>query len=194
MSLRVGGGAAVLGGLLWPLGIVIGSQGVAWAGLGMAVHIGGTVALLIALMGLSAFQARQYPVLAWAAFLLPAIGAAISIVGTVAMATMGDRPLVANVSGWSVWMIGILATLLGSVLFGLVSYRVQRVSRRGATILTLGSMLALLTLALGATGLIGESIGGPLVAVAVLGFAGGWIAMGLDALRVDRPAVGPQSA
>ena len=193
MSLRIGGAAAVIGGVLWPLGFAIASIGDASQGIGFGIHIAGAVALLIALIGLSAFQSRLHPELVWTAFLLPAAGFVAAIVGSAAMATLGDRPLVADWSGWSFWAVGSLATLVGSILFGVASQRVQRVSRTGAMILTLGSLAAVIALVIG-TGGLGGPLGGVLALFGLLAFAGGWVAMGIGAIRLAPPAVGPQAA
>ena len=76
MSLRVGGIAAVVGAPLWTIGFLIGND-LFLAGNTQAAAIlvvAGSLALLVALAALSAFQARVQPVLSWAAFALPAIG------------------------------------------------------------------------------------------------------------------------
>ena len=52
------------------------------------------------LVGLSAFQARRFPRLVWAAFVIPALGACISLVGLVGMATMGDQRFIGDASAW----------------------------------------------------------------------------------------------
>jgi len=96
MSLRLGGSAAILGGALILAGFAgssrDGSDSPFPAG---ALILAGTAALLIALIGLSSFQARRHPRLIWTAFAIPAIGTVVSCVGLVAMAIVGDRPLVA---------------------------------------------------------------------------------------------------
>ena len=112
MSLRIGGFAAIAGGILWFSGFALSSINQGSDAL-FALALGvGTLALLIALIGLSAFQARQYPRLVWAAFIVPALGAIVSLVGMVGMATMGDLPFIGSWSGWSVWAIGVLALIV----------------------------------------------------------------------------------
>ncbi|MEX2184705.1 MAG: hypothetical protein WEC14_09685, partial [Chloroflexota bacterium] len=68
MSLRVGGYAAILGGLLW-LYVLVGNaindgaeSGAPFIGIAVVVA---TVLTLVALVGLSAFQSRQHPLLIW---------------------------------------------------------------------------------------------------------------------------------
>src|SRR5512147_597778 len=71
MTLRIGGYAAILGGLLWFIALAGNAindgrdPGFAWLG---PVLLGAVVTTLVALVGLSAFQARRYPVLIWASF------------------------------------------------------------------------------------------------------------------------------
>ena len=79
MSLRIGGYAAIAGGVLWFSGLAYGAASAAVgadAGMPMAalMIVVADAALLVALAGLSAFQARRYPRLTWAAFVLPARG------------------------------------------------------------------------------------------------------------------------
>ena len=77
MSLRIGGYAAILGGILWFValagnaindGAESGAQVLGW------VLVAATILTLVALVGLSAFQARRHPVLVWAAFAIPTVG------------------------------------------------------------------------------------------------------------------------
>src|SRR5689334_880090 len=78
MSLRVGGYAAIVGGFLWFValaGNAINNGGDSFSPwLGYSI-VGATLLTLVALIGLSAFQARRHPVLTWAAFAIPALGA-----------------------------------------------------------------------------------------------------------------------
>jgi len=76
MSLRIGGYAAILGGLLWLValaGNAINNGGESPSPLLGYSIVGATVMTLVALMGLSAFQARSHPALTWAAFAIPAM-------------------------------------------------------------------------------------------------------------------------
>src|SRR6187401_211602 len=122
MTLRIGGYAAILGGLMWftALGANAindgGEQGAFWIGLVLVVA---TIATLIALIGLSAFQARRFPALVWAAFIIPATGAVVALLGVVAMAVTGDsdQAIVWDLSGWAISTLGLIALLAGSVLF-----------------------------------------------------------------------------
>ena len=77
MSLRVGGSAAILGAILFLAGFIVTSidsnDGVE-AFPGAALILAGTALLLLALVGLSSFQARRHPRLIWTAFAIPASG------------------------------------------------------------------------------------------------------------------------
>ena len=117
MSLRLGGAAAILGGVLFSAGFIVSSI-VPWDDpFGVAFILAGVVSFLVALIGLSAFQARQHPRLIWTAFALPAVGTAVSCVGILATGLVGDRPVVAGLNPWSISMIGLAATVVGTALF-----------------------------------------------------------------------------
>jgi hypothetical protein len=143
--------------------------------------------LLVALVGLSAFQARRNPRLVWAAFILPAAGAAVSIVGIIGMALVGDRRFVGDMSAWYVWIFGMLAMFIGSGLFGIATLRAQTLSRAGALLLV-GSSFVVLPVAAGMTGgIVSEQVGMVVAVVSFLAFAGGWVVLGVSALRTGRP-------
>ena len=197
MSLRIGGLGAIAGGLLWFVSLV-GASGTnnaateLWFGLMVVAEI----ALLLALSGLSAFQARSHPLLTWAAFVVPAVGCAMSVVGIVGMQVVGDRPFVGDVTPWFVWMIGTMSLIAGSGLFAFVTLRTRTFGRPGAALLGLGSIAVVPFL----SGLIGaivpEALGQALMVATMLAFAGGWMVTGWSALRLDRsvPILGPGSA
>ncbi len=186
MSLRLGGSAAIIGGVSWVLAL-------AGAGLTGELNLSpvwstllviGTAALIAALVGLSAFQARRFPRLTWAAFILPATGAAASVVGLIAMAVVGDQPFVAGMTPWSIWAIGTLGLLAGSALFALATWRSAAFSRGASVLLFFGS-LTIVPL-LGLTGSESQTLLGQLGAVAMVGvFGAGWVWLGLSALRLD---------
>jgi len=196
MSLRIGGSAAILGGVLFLGGFVASSidhpdEGAsAWA----AFLLAGTAALLLALIGLSSFQARRHPRLIWTAFAVPAIGTAVSCVGIVGMALVGDRPLVGDFSPWEIWIFGVFGTVLGSTLFAIATYQTRALSRRAAALLATGSIVLVGVMALGMTGIVTAIVGEAGVITTLLLLAGlvtfstGWIALGWNALRLERPA------
>ena len=188
MTLRIGGSAAIAGGVLW-FGGLVWSQVGHGAAPGPAMVLLGTLCLLVGLAGLSAFQARRSPLLTWAAFVMPAIGALVSVVGVAGMAgmaTTGDEQ-----SGWLLWSFGLLTLVVGSGLFALATLRVRSLSRGGAKLLGAGCVALLPAIA---GGLAGPEPAAQLLLVASLGsFAGGWLALGWSALRtgsVTAPVVG----
>ena len=182
MSLRLGGFAAMIGGALWLIGF-------AWAGLdpadsdpGVTVVVLGTASLLVGLAGLSAFQARQHPTLVWAAFALPALGAVMTILGLILEAVLPDQPVVAGASGWYLFMLGVLATMAGTLLFGIATYRTGALPRSGAAILAISAAISLVSL-VGALGM-----GGPAQPILTAGFTAftlGWVVLGLQAILMD---------
>ncbi|OGO54259.1 MAG: hypothetical protein A2V85_17275 [Chloroflexi bacterium RBG_16_72_14] len=188
MSLRIGGWAAIAGGPLWFLGLAGASADAndgpgPWSG----VMVAGTAALLVALTGLSAFQARRYPRLTWAAFALPAIGIVVSAIGAVAMAVVGDRPFLGDLSPWYVWMSGTITMFVGSGLFAVATWRTPTLSRRAAGLLAVSSV-AVFAAVPAMTGLFAapDAVITALFVVAMAAFVGGWIALGTSALRIDR--------
>ena len=192
MSLRLGGAAAILAGVLLLAGMVAGSGvfGSTDSFPGAAMILAGTAALLVALIGLSAFQARRHPRLIWAAFAIPALGTAVSCIGLVAMGVIGDGPFVAGLSPWSIWMLGLLATVVGSALFALATYHTRAISRSAAGLLAGGSGFLLAVMVVGVSGVLGADTTAPaLIFAGMLAFSAGWIALGWAAVRLDRPAV-----
>jgi len=102
------------------------------------------------------------------------------------MAVYPDQPIVGGVSGWYFFILGLLAIIAGSILFAVATYRTGALPRSGALLLGIGSALALLSFFGSST------IGGPAAAVFVAGFLAfpiGWIVMGLQAIRLDRPVM-----
>jgi hypothetical protein len=180
MSLRVGGIAAILGGALWAFGLYLGS-GLEGADIPlnpMLLMVAGSIALLVALVGLSAFQARTHPRLAWAAFALPAVGTVASVVGLVGTNMVGE-PF------WAVWFLGTLTFFVGSALFGIATYMTAALSRGAAILLGVGSVV---------TPVAALASFGFLAVGALTGFALGWCALGVQAIRLDRPATEPRPA
>jgi hypothetical protein len=193
MSLRIGGYAAVVSGLLW-LYILVGNaindgaeSGAPFIGIALVVA---TVTTLAALVGLSAFQARRHPMLVWTAFAVPAIGAIIALLGVVAMtvARDSDADLIGGLSPWAISTIGVLTLLVGSALFALATWRARSLSRGAAALLGGGALLILPSL-MGVTGgLIPPVVGYLLLVLAILAYPLGWIALGISALRVSGPS------
>ncbi len=184
LSLRIGGIAAIIGGVLWPVGFFLtagaGDRGASDPIAEAVLLVIGSLALVVALAGLSAFQARTHPGLAWAAFAIPAVGTIVSIVGIIGILSGGDY--------WVVWGLGTLTAFVGSTLFAVVTYRTAALSRRASALLGVGSVTTIVALA-------GTVDLGPALIVAALGcFGVGWFALGVQAIRVDRPSTEPRPA
>lgn len=189
MSLRVGGIAAIIGAVLWFGGMFLasGTTGlVVDPVLGMSVLLAGSTALLVALVGLSAFQARSHPRLAWAAFAVPALGTIASIIGIAAAGLTTD-------DYWWLWFTGLVTTFIGSGLFALATYRTAVLSRRAAAALGIGSLLPLIGALLPVLAFV-PGLEQPVIAAAMLAFAGGWAALGVDAIRIDGLQRSPRPA
>ena len=193
MSLRIGGYAAILGGLLWFL-VLVGQAinngqepGVAWLG---PVLIGAVIATLVALVGLSAFQARRYPVLIWTSFAVPAAGAVVALLAGVAMAASGDsdRDVIPGISAWLIATIGVMALIVGSGLFAIGTWRARSLSRSAAALLGVGALVVVFGLSGISGGFVPRELAIVALLTSILAFPGGWAALGVSALRVDRAA------
>lgn len=180
MSLRVGGIAAILGATLFAVAGLV-SYGVVAAAdpaLPTFLLLSGMAVLLLALAGLSAFQARSNPRLAWAAFLIPAIGVVAGIVGAAGIAVIGEP---AGELFWVIFSLGIGLALAGCVVFAIVTYRTAALSRPASVILGIGSVLPLLAS-------VDSSVQQSIFLVALACFGLGWFLLGIQAIRLDRPA------
>jgi drug/metabolite transporter (DMT)-like permease len=191
MSLRIGGYAAIVGGILWFLALAGNAindgreNGVPFLGLAVVLAMAAT---LVALVGLSAFQARRHPVLTWAAFAIPAVGAVVGLLGWLSTVVVGDGQLPGGLSPWMVGSLGLLMMILGSSLFAIATWRTRSLSRGASALLAVGAVLVIVTLlGVGSGGL---SLPGALVPIiaAIVVFPAGWIALGMSALRISGPA------
>ena len=126
--------------------------------------------------------------LEWAAFVIPATGAVVVLLGVVAMAVTGDsdRAIIWELSGWAISTLGLLALLVGSGLFALATWRTRSLSRAAAALLAVGALIVVP----GLSGLTGGLVPSALVPIALLAsvllFPAGWVAVGISALRTDR--------
>jgi hypothetical protein len=194
VMLRIGGLGAVAGGILSFVGIAaassLGGSDAPW----IVIAALGTLGILAALIGLSAFQAYRDPKLAWAAFAIPGIGTLVSVIGMSGMALMGDTgaPYIGSWDPWSIWIVGFLTTLLGSILFGIATVRAAVLSRRAAQALA-WSAAGVIVIA-GAVFDAGSSTVAGLVAAVALGaFSISWVALGASALRRGPIIATPQA-
>ena len=192
MSLRIGGYAAILGGVLWLIalaGNAINDGGESFSPwLGYSI-VGATVMTLVALIGLSAFQARRHPRLTWAAFAIPAAGAVVGLFGYAAVVITGDSDaaLPGGLSPWLIGSFGLLAMVVGSGLFALATWRASSLSRTGSAMLAGGSALVVLAM-FGASGALPAALAIVAILAGIVVYPAGWIALGLSALRVTGPA------
>ncbi len=190
MSLRIGGIAAIVGAALVSLALLLGSgalgriDGVVLS----LLLLTGSLALLVALAGLSAFQARIHPRLSWAAFTLLAAGMVASTVAILGLALDAD-------GFYAVLMLGFFTAVVGSVLFGIVTYRTAAVSTRAALLLVAAPALLVVGFAVAS---IDSQQGGSLGVVAfypgIICFVAGWFALGVQAIRLDRRTTSPRPA
>jgi hypothetical protein len=141
----------------------------------------GSLALLVALVGLSAFQARVHPVLSWAAVVITAAGTIVAIGGIVGLQLVAEEY-------WMAFILGILGAFVGSTLFAIATYRTAALSRGAALLVGVGSVLSIGA----AQG--GNSLGPIPLVVTSIGFALGWFVLGIHAVRLDRPASEPRPA
>lgn len=177
MSLRIGGLAAILGGAVFALGVVlgIGIVGNVEPVVPEILFVTGSLALLVALAGLSAFQARVHPFLSWAAVAITAAGTIVAIGGIVGLQLVAEEY-------WMAFILGTLGAFVGSTLFAIATFRTAALSRGAALLLGVSSIL---TIGAGQ----GGNILGPIpLVLTTLGFALGWFMLGINAVRLDRPA------
>jgi hypothetical protein len=92
---------------------------------------------------------------------------------------------------WVVWFLGSMTALAGSALFAIATYRTAVLSRAAAALLGVGSLLPFLGL-LQFLGLATNSEA--LLPAAIICFLLGWFGLGVQAIRLDRPAVRAQAA
>ena len=190
MTLRIGGFAATLGAALASLALLIGSG--ALVSIDRVVPslliLTGSLALLGALAGMSAFQARAYPRLSWAAMWLIVVATVSSTVGI--LAGLVDS----SGEGSFIWlMFGLLAAVIGSVLYGIVTYRA--LSTGAALLLVAAGVLLFVGLVVSSNDHRGASaIGIVAFYPGIICFFAGWFVLGIQAIRLDRPATAPRPA
>ena len=181
--LRIGGFGAVLGGIMWFAGIAGASwldvpAGLPWVVVAM-LGLGG---LILAIIGLSAFQAHRAPVLAWTAFAIPAFGSVVALIGMFGIVTRpSELAFIGPLNPWDVWFLGMLGTFLGSVLFAIATLRAGVLSRPAAITLAISAAVVILV-SLGFTGGVNNTAASSVVAMAMAAFSGCWVWLGLSAL------------
>jgi hypothetical protein len=187
MNARIAGLAAMVGGAL-----ILIALPTAWLQANMPedmativqvmLVLGIEVALLVALIGLSAVQGRRRPVLTWSAVAVPITAVVVSVLGSVGMVVRGDEALVAGVSSWYLWSFGLIGLVAGSVLFAAATAMLGVFSRPAALTLLAGSVLMVLAVLPLGFGLVGSASWLlPVAMGSVALFAAGWIWLGYAA-------------
>ncbi len=186
---RTGGFAAIAGGILVLLMLAIGFLLPDAGSIAAWVYPVAAVALLTALLGLSAVQGRRNPALVWTAVALPIAGLLLGLTGMVASGISGERPIVGSWSGWELWFMGTIGTVIGSVLFAAATVAVKVFSRAAALSLLAGSVTIVVIGLPVSMGLGGDSMGllVPVAAIGVILFGLGWIWLGVAAAVVRAP-------
>ena len=177
MSLRIGGLAAIIGAPLWTAAFFLINERIDNADVRAAavMLLAGSLGLLVALAGLSAFQARVAPALSWAAFVLPAFGTVAAAIGTVGI-VFGTSDV------WWVFFMGLIAFFVGSSLFAIATYRTGVLSRPAALLLAIAPIPLL-------AGGSGGGFRDVLILAGLACFTLGWMTLGVLAVRLDRAAV-----
>jgi hypothetical protein len=190
MTLRLGGFAAILGATLIALALLLISGAVVRIDrvVPSLLILTGSLALLVALAGMSAFQARAHTRLSWAALWLLVIATVSSTVGI--LVGLADASFEASF----VWlMLGLLAAVIGSVLYGIVTYRA--LSTGAALLLVAAGVLLFVALAVTSNVNRGATvIGIEAFYPGIICFVAGWFVLGVQAIRLDRPATDPRPA
>lgn len=174
MSLRIGGIAAIFGGAVTAIGIVFGIGVVdVDPSVPGILFITGSASLIVALAGLSAYQARVHPVMSWAAVVATLVGTFLVLAAIVRTELTGEW-----LSG--AFGAGAICVFAGSTLFAVATYRTAALSRGAAVLLGVASV---------ATGIAGFGLLPPvLLILSAVGFTLGWFTLGILAVRIDRPA------
>jgi hypothetical protein len=183
--LKLGGFGAVVGGTAWFAGIA-GASGLGGGDtrLWVAVMLLGTLGLLLALVGLSAFQAHRDPALAWLALAIPGIGAVIAAIGIGGMLFLPeDGTLGGTVSPWNLWIVGMFTNFVGSIFFAIATYQAQVLSSRAARALGFSAAVALVVALMSMGTGDQTNLLAVLVPAAIGAFAASWVWLGLSALR-----------
>ncbi len=100
------------------------------------------------------------------------------------LAAVGDRPIAPDIHPWAFVMVGLLATIVGSALFALATWRTATLPRSGAAFLGIASVISLAALV--AQSGPGDTMLTLLGRVGLPTFAVGWNVVGLQAIRLDR--------
>ena len=184
MTLRIGGIAAILGaGLL--VAATLSTLGPTTERFASLLAIAGAMALLVALVGVSAFQARTQPRLVWTAFGLCAFGTITNLIGGLGLIGVLDLSGPWGTVAGGIFLLGLLASLVGFSLFGVATFRAGVLSRVGAALLAAAPTLWIVAIIVS----MGDwSLGGWVLIIALSAFVVGWFILGIQAIRLDQPS------
>ena len=102
------------------------------------------------------------------------------------MATVGDQPYLGAPSSWHVWIVGAAGMFIGSGLFAFATWRVDALPRSGALVLGVGAVTVVPVLMGVSGGFVSDDVGRALSVLAMAAFGGGWLLLGIGALRQGR--------
>ncbi len=180
-SSRIGTAAAIAGGALWILTLVLGIRDDPALWDLTMILVGLSISMfVVALAAMSTAQSGSHQLLTWASFLLPAVGVALLVGGTVAHFVVGEGPAAGDLPPYAFWMGGVVLVIVGSVLLGVVSAATGALTRRTAALLSAGAMVQLVTI-LGTDHAREEWL--LLVGAVVFGLS--WILVGIAAARAE---------
>jgi hypothetical protein len=191
MSLRLAGLVAIIGGALWTVVLVLASLSSAEGleKISQTLLLVAGIALLAGVAGLSAFQFRHYPGVTWVSFLLPVVGLSLMTVGLATHALTGQSTSGMEEGPFLAFLFGLMLTLIGSLVFAIVTIRTRALSRIAAAVLAAGAIACFPALL--------DVTHAPAIVLVAGGLFGlGWMGLGLDAIRRDRAPVsaGPAAA
>lgn len=99
------------------------------------------------------------------------------------LAVVGDRPIAPGIHPWAFVMVGLLATIVGSALFALATWRTAALPSSGPAFLGIASVISLV--ALFAQSGLGDTMLTLFGRVGLPTFTVGWIVVGLQAIHLD---------
>ena len=111
-------------------------------------------------------------------FLLVA-GGAFALVGAIGLAVSDDESLWAGDLPWDLWASGALAMVIGSIMFAIATIRTKALDGRAAKLVAVGAGISLISVFINVVVLL----------VGLVLFSVGWIWLGIDAIRRDRPVI-----
>lgn len=192
MTLRVGGLAAFAAGSLMLIAFLAAQVRSDLANL---LLVAGLVNMPVAVAGLSSHQFRAHPGLTWAAFLGPAVGVVVALIGGLVAVVWPSQSVVGPLGGFELFFTGFLIAIAGTAVFAIASLWSRTLPRTGVLALAIGSAFALAWAAL----LVFAKVTPPeplafVLQLGPLAFAGGWAVLGALTLREYHSVPSPDVA